>query len=297
LSARESTICCALSPYNNTQVTGAACPISGNGVFSPIYSCSLNKGLWVKDFVSFENIPLGNGPDVSTIQYGTLVGTDSPLRHLGGGVVGNTSVYAGYMGSNQNYDSVGVSQSGVSVGIGENMVRGNSFLTLLANVGASLCNANTPWGTDHFSSLFAGLSAKGGHNFEFKDGEYILQPSLMVAYVFVNTPDYQSAAGLNMTSKPMNAIQIAPGLKLIKNFKHEKGQVYLLASYVQNVMDKTNFTANDVSLPQLSVAPYFEYGVGFQRVWKERFTGFAQTVLRGGGRNGVAFQFGLRWAI
>ena len=167
----------------------------------------------------------------------------------------------------------------------------------MASVGSSLGNSTTPYGQDHFSSLFAGVAAKGGYNFEFKNGEYILQPNLMLAYTFTNTPDYTTASGLNMHSKPLNAMQIAPGIRLIKNLKQEKGQVYLLASWVYNAMDKTNFTANDLQLPQLAIAPYFEYGIGYQRVWKERFTGFFQTLFRGGGRNGVALQFGLRWAI
>ncbi len=297
LATRESTICCALAHDPNSGYTGGACPLSGNGTFSPIYSCDLNKGLWVKDFVSFENIPLQNGPNVSTIEYGTLIGADAPLRHLGHGIAGNTSAYVGYLGSNQNYDNVGVSQNGALVGLAENMVYKNTFLTLMASVGSSLGNAVTPWGTDHFSSLFAGCAAKGGYNFEFKDGEYILQPNLMLAYTFTNTPEYTTASGLNMSSKPLNAMQIAPGVRFIKNLREEKGQIYLVANFIYNVMDKTNFTANDVQLPQLSIAPYIEYGIGYQRVWKDRLTGFFQTLLRGGGRNGVAFQFGLRWAI
>ena len=297
LSARESTICCALAHDPTSGYTGGACPISGNGTFSPIYSCDLNKGIWVKDFVSFENIPLNNGPNVSTVEYGTLVGADAPLRYLGHGIVGNTSVYAGYLGSNQNYDGVGVSQNGALVGIAENMVYKNTFLTLMASVGSSLGTSISKWGNDYFSSLFTGVAAKGGYNFEFMDGEYILQPNLMVAYTFTNTPNYTTASGLNMSSKPLNAMQIAPGVRLIKNRRQERGQVYLVANMVYNLMDKTDFTANDVQLPQLSIDPYFEYGIGFQRVWKERFTGFAQTLLRGGGRNGVALQFGLRWAI
>lgn len=296
LAARESTICCALSPYNE-QATGAACPISGNGAFSPIYSCDLNKGIWVKTFASFENIPLRNGPNVSTIEYGTLVGADAPLRSLGKGVVGNTSVFVGYLGSNQNYDNVGVSQNGCLVGLAENMVKGNNFLTLMASVGSTLGTSVTKWGNDYFSSLFAGVAAKGGHNFEFKDGEYIIQPTLMLAYTFTNTPDYKTASGIEMSSKPLNAIQIAPGIRLIKNMRHEKGQLYLVCNFVYNVMDNTKFTANDVQLPELSIAPYVEYGIGYQRVLKERFTGFFQTLLRGGGRNGVALQLGLRWAI
>lgn len=294
LSTRESTICCALS---NGNTTGAACPISGNGTFSPIYSCDLNRGIWVKTFTSFENVPLKNGPNVSTIEYGTLIGTDAPLTYLKRGWVGNTSVYVGYIGANQNYDNVGVSQNGVLIGLAENMIKGNNFLTLMASVGSSLGNANTPYGEDHFSSIFAGVAAKGGHNFEFKDGEYIIQPNLMLAYTYTYTPEYTTASNVNVTTKPLNALQIAPGIRLIKNLREEKGQVYLVGNFVYNVMDNTRFSANDVQLPELSIAPYIEYGIGYQRVWKDRLTGFFQTLLRGGGRNGVAFQFGLRWAI
>ena len=100
-----------------------------------------------------------------------------------------------------------------------------------------------------------------------------------------------------MNSTPLNAMQIAPGIRLIKNLKEKKGQVYLISNMVFNLMDKTNFTANDVQLPQLSINPYVEYGIGYQQVWRKRFTGFFQTLLRDGGRNGVALQFGFRWAI
>ncbi|MFA7659205.1 MAG: hypothetical protein WCY19_07210 [Candidatus Gastranaerophilaceae bacterium] len=294
LATRESTICCALS---NGQATGAACPISGNGTFSPIYSCDLNRGIWVKTFTSFENIPLRNGPNVSTVEYGTLIGADAPLTYLKRGWVGNTSAYVGYLGSNQNYDGVGVSQNGALVGLAENMVKGNNFVTLMASVGSSMGIANTQWGNDYFNSLFAGVAVKGGHNFELKKGDYIIQPSLMLAYTYTYTPSYNTASGIEMTSKPLNAMQVAPGIRLIKNLRQDKGQVYLVGNFVYNIMDNTKFSANDVQLPELSIAPYFEYGIGYQRVWKERFTGFFQTLLRGGGRNGVALQFGMRWAI
>ena len=297
LAKRESTICCALSNDPPNGYTGKSCPMSGNGTFSPIYSCDLNKGIWMKNFVSFENIPLHNGPDVSTIQYGTLVGGDNPFKYLGHGIVGNTSAYVGYLGSNQNYDGVGISQNGVLVGLAENMVRGNNFLTVMSSVGDSLANATTPYGQENFSALFAGAAAKCGHNFEFKNGEYIFQPNLMLAYTFTNTFNYKAVSGINMTSKPLNATQVAPGLKFIKNMKEGNEQIYLVTNMVFNEIDKTNFTANEFPMPQLSINPYVEYGFGYQRVIKERFSGFFQALFRGGGRNGVAFQFGLRWAI
>jgi len=47
----------------------------------------------------------------------------------------------------------------------------------------------------------------------------------------------------------------------------------------------------------MSIDPYVEYGVGLQRRWGERFTGYGQAMIRNGGRNGVMLSFGFKWAI
>lgn len=74
-------------------------------------------------------------------------------------------------------------------------------------------------------------------------------------------------------------------------------QPYLTASMNWNLLDETNVTANITSLPDMSVKPYFQYGVGIQRTMKDRLTGFLQIVLRSGGRNGIAATGGLRYII
>ncbi len=137
---------------------------------------------------------------------------------------------------------------------------------------------------------------KAGYNFEFLNGKFIVQPSLTTAYTFANTFDYTTSSGLNITSDPLNAIQISPGIKFIGNLKNG-WQPYVGVNMVFNAMDSARFYANNVELPQLTVAPYVEYGVGVQRKWGDRFTGFGQAMARGGGRNGIALQLGFRWAI
>ena len=64
-----------------------------------------------------------------------------------------------------------------------------------------------------------------------------------------------------------------------------------------NIMDKTHFSIQDVSIPDMSVKPYVEYGVGVQRKWGERFTGYGQAMIRNGGRNGVMLSFGFKWLL
>ena len=62
-------------------------------------------------------------------------------------------------------------------------------------------------------------------------------------------------------------------------------------------MDKTQFNANNVSLPDLSVKPFVKYGIGVRKTWGERLTGFFQCYFTNGGRNGVGLQTGFRWSI
>ena len=66
---------------------------------------------------------------------------------------------------------------------------------------------------------------------------------------------------------------------------------------VWNLLDKTNFYANDIALPEMSIKPYVRYGLGLRKVWKDKFTGFGQTYITNGGRNGIGFLFGFRWTI
>ncbi len=144
--------------------------------------------------------------------------------------------------------------------------------------------------------LMTGIASKTGYNFEFAKGKFIAQPNFLTSYSFINTFDYRNAAGVKITSDPLNAINLVPGIKLIGNLKNS-WQPYLSAQMVWSLMDDTHFEAQNVNLPELSVKPYVQYGVGIQKRWGERFTGFFQTMVRNGGRNGVALSAGLRWTI
>jgi hypothetical protein len=62
-------------------------------------------------------------------------------------------------------------------------------------------------------------------------------------------------------------------------------------------MNETQAYANGVKLPEMSIKPYVEYGVGVQKQVGDRFTGYAQAMLRNGGRNGIALTGGFRWAL
>ena len=256
----------------------------------------INKGFWVKPFTSFETINLNNGPDVDAITYGTLVGFDSNFKELKRGWYNVQSIYGGYNGSQLSYDGVDTTLNGGVLGITETFYKGNFFTALTATAGANVGSSKTMYGNEDFTALLAGIGSKSGYNFEFKNGKYILQPILFMNYSFVNTFDYTNAAGVKIDSDPLHTFQINPQMKFVANLKNG-WQPYASVGFVWNVLNSSKVRANDVILPKMTVDPYVEYGVGLQRNWKDRFTGFAQAMVRNGGRNGVALTFGFRWAI
>lgn len=267
-----------------------------NIAFTPTMIPEQNRGNWFRPFSTFESVPLAHGPKVSNVAYGALVGTDSEIISLKHGVEAVFSAYAGYNGSNQTALGTKIYQNGGVAGLTGVFYKGNFFSGITANAGASAAELSTMYGRDDFTMFMAGIASKSGYNWELFNGKFVIQPNYMMSYTFVNTFDYTNKANVRIHSEPLNAIQVAPGIKFIGNLKNG-WQPYASVQVVMNFMDKAKFHANDVSLPEMSVKPFVSYGVGVQKRWGDRFTGFFQTMLRSGGRNGVGFQLGLRWSI
>ena len=265
-------------------------------VFSPTYLPEKDSAGWFRPYASFEKVNLKGGPNVENVMYGSYFGGDSQMKELRNGWDFQYSVYIGYNGSHQNYQGNSIYQNGGNLGATGIWYKDDFFTALTANVGASVADASTMYGSEDFPMLMTGVASKTGYNWELAKGKFIIQPSWLMSYTFVNTFDYTNAAGVRIKSDPLHAINMAPGVKFIGNLKHG-WQPYVSMRMVWNIMDQTDFHANNVSLPELSVKPYFQYGVGLQKRWGDRFTGFAQAMLRSGGRNGIALSAGLRWAI
>lgn len=278
----------ALSP------TGDATDV---GTFSPLFDANAEtSSAWVKPYASFENIPLKNGPKVSNITYGTLVGFDTPIKSIKHGWDRAWTGYIGYNGASQRFSGVDATQNGGLVGGTLTLYKGNFFNATTVSSGAIVGDNRTMYGTDNYTMLMAGVGNKTGYNFEFKEGKIIIQPSMLLSYTFVNTFDYTNAAGVKIKNDPLHAIQIAPGVKFIANTKNG-WQPYIGVNMIWNLLDKSKVSANDVRLPEMSIKPYVQYGVGVQKRFKDRYMAFGQAMIQNGGRNGISLTAGFRWAV
>jgi len=263
---------------------------------NPLYQMQDTSSAWFKPYASFENVPLKNGPKVNVISYGALAGYDTDLKELKRGWARAWTGFVGYNGANLNYNGVKTTQNGGILGGTLTMYKGNFFNATTLSAGATVGENSTMYGHDTTTSLLAGIGNKTGYNLEFIDGKFIVQPSLFLGYTFVKTFDYTNAAGVRIDSDPSHTMQISPGLKFIGNLKHG-WQPYIGVNMVWNVLNNSHVKANSVTLPQMSVKPYIQYGIGLQKTVKDNFVAYGQAMVQNGGRNGISLTAGFRWAI
>lgn len=282
----------AKSYHNNNRIANASSQFS----FSPLTMPENRNGIWFKPYSTFERVGLKNGPSVSNVSYGSMFGGESGVERIKHGWSRIYGAYLSYNGSHQAFQGNSIYNNGGLVGADAVFYKGNFFTAWTANVGANSAEASTKFGRDNFAMLNTGIAEKTGYNFELLERKLIVQPSLLMSYSFINTFNYTTQSGVHMDSDPLHAIHIEPEIKLIGNFKNYL-QPYISVSMVWNIMDQTHFKANDVYLPDLSVKPFVQYGVGIQKRWGERITGFLEGMIRNGGRNGIALMFGVRISL
>jgi len=251
---------------------------------------------WYRPHISIEKVNLkgAKGSSINNTTYGAYFGGDMQMKELKNGWDVIHSAYGGYTGAHQTFEGIGNYQNGAALGVASTFYKNDFFMGLTANVGYMNNHASTMYGNDNFNTINSGIAAKFGNNFEYK--RLIMQPSMLLGYTFVNTFDYTTASDVRVKSDPLHAIILQPGIKLIANT--ESGwQPYFGANVVWNIMGQSKVRANDIYLPELSVKPYAQYGVGIQKIWNDRFSCFVQAMVRSGGRTGIDFSAGLNIAV
>ena len=264
--------------------------------FVPFSMPEEQKGVWFKPYALFENVQLKGGENVSNVSYGTILGGESEIQALKRGWYSLYGAYVSYNGSHQTFSGNGIYNNGGLAGIDAAFYKGNFFTIWTANAGANAAEASTKFGSQDFVMFNTGIAEKTGYNWEILNRKLILQPSFLMSYSFINTFNYKTDYNVSINANPLHAIHIEPQIKIIGNFNNYL-QPYISVSMVWNLIDRTNFQANDVYIPSLSVKPFVEYGLGIQKRWGDRLTGFIEGMIRNGGRNGIALLFGIRISI
>ncbi len=255
-----------------------------------------DKTLWIKPSSSFEKLNLKNGPEIKDNMYDVYAGIDAPTAKVFSGGDLRYGVYAGYNYSRQKYEGNTIRQNGGTLGLVAHLYKNGWFNTATVNAGLDKAEESTMYGKEDFNIFRYGIADKIGFNWLSQKKNFVVQPSLLLSYTTIRTSNYYNAANVKITSDPLHAFNVAPGVRLACNLR-DGWQPYAEAKMVWNIMNDTDFAAQRINLPEMSVKPYVQYGVGVQKIGAGRISGYGQVDMLSGGRRGVDMTVGIRWAF
>lgn len=261
----------------------------------PFFPGQKDRELWFKPYGGQEDVSFSNGPSIDRTAYGGLMGADSYARPMFG-LDGFYSAYAGYMGARQKYDGVRLEQNGGLAGVGVTVYGDSFFAGLTLNGGYTHNEAKTSYGKENFNVWSAGAALKTGYNIDLPFWCLILQPNVTAAYTFGDAENYQNAVGVHIKSDVMHALTLSPGVKVMADWIGG-WTPSIEAAGVWSFFNDSRFTANTASLPDLSIDPYVQYGVGLQKTWPSNFSVYAKVLGKSLGVRGVEGRVGVKLAL
>lgn len=267
-----------------------------NPLFAPYQYNKKDGGLWYKGYGNIERLQLSQGIDTQNNMWGSLVGGDFPLVKLKNGWSLLPTAYIGYTGAYQTFNGVNMYQNGGQGGIMGTFYKENFISSLLANVGGYGNNMTVNGTTDTTGNWFAGVASKSAYNIALPK-DFILQPTMLLSYNAFGPQNWDTNYGsMSMTTNMLNGLNLAPGMNLILN--KSSWSVYITTQLMFNIMNGVSGTAGNVDLPTIKMgSTYFQYGIGFTKRLKDRFSFYGQILFSNGVRTGVGFQGGLQWKL
>ena len=282
-------------PYFNKDCSNKTA--AANTLFSPYQYSNNDTGLWFKPYANFEQIHMTYVGNVKNIAYGAMIGADFAKKQWGSWSFVPTA-FVGYNGGHTTYNGFGL-YSGTSMwhnggqaGLMGTLTNKN-FITMAAIYGGGYHNIMDFSGYSDTNAMWnAGVASKTAYNIQLP-WHFILQPTLYMSYNYVGASSFDGDYdGYMHKVKPLNAFSIAPGASLI--WQRESFSIYALFQAMFNIGATAGGRIAEMDLPSVGIRdPYFEYGLGASKFFKDRFSGYGQVVARSGSRRGVGFQLGM----
>ncbi len=271
---------------------------ASNPLFAPYQYSRKDGGLWYKMYGTFENLQMNQSGlgRVGNNAYGALIGADFGLKELKNGWKFMPTAYVGYNGAHQAYTGIGAYQNGGQAGFLGTWYKKNFIAAGLVYGGIYENYMDVGGHTDNAFNYFAGAATKFAYNWRFHR-DWVLQPNLMAAYNFFGQQNWHSDYGqMGMMAGMLNGVNVAPGVNLI--WEKDTFSIYGTLQYMYNCNGAVGGRAGNVGLPQVEMERgYIQYGIGFNKRWGDRFSGYLQAVLRNVGRTGAGFQLGFNFLL
>jgi hypothetical protein len=249
-------------------------------------------GIWVKPYIFSEDIELNGRLTVSNEGSGAYFGYDGKTTEIYSYTM-NFSIYGAYSALRQTYEGAEINQGGGMLGVTAVLYADKFFAALTANMGIISEHGQGTTSKDNFMMYTKGVALKSGYNLFFSNDIWQLQPSLSFSMSSVDMAPYTNSADVKVVGKKFSPFNIEPSVKLISN-AFENFKLYADLTYVIGLSNETEFSANDVTLPEFSIEPYLQYSVGGYKDVLQNFTAGGEIFGRSGGRSGFGGQLVLK---
>jgi len=265
-------------------------------LFAPYQYSVKDGGMWAKSYGAFENLQMRQGLNVNNNSYGMLVGADFGLKELKHGWSLLPTAFVGYNGAHQTFNGVSEYQNGGQIGLMGTLYKNDFILGGTAYGGVYNNHMSVSGHNEDTFNYFGGASLKTAYNWRFAKN-WALQPNLLASYNFFGQQNWHANYGsMSMMAGMMNGINIAPGLNLI--WARDTFSIYGNVQYMYNINTAVTGSAGNVDLPNIDMAHgYIQYGLGVNKQFTNRASGYLEGFLRNVGRTGIGFQAGLNYSL
>ena len=242
-----------------------------------------SNNVWASIIGFNDNIDFDNFETIDSEIMSVAGGFTSDKNYIGS-TEASFGIYAGYLTGESKYTGNKIDQEGAYVGLSSLFNKDNLFFANTINTGFITNKAKHSFGTDKYDSYWAGLSLKGGYNYNLSN-TLALQPHVYAGYTFVNSENYTSKSGAKIKNDNLNLFEIAPGLKINKDFSNGWNG-FAQVRYAFILDEGGDAKVDSTILPNISTKNYVEYGIGVNKDVNDSWNLSADVNRRDGGRTG-----------
>ena len=201
-------------------------------------------------------------------------------------IKGGFSEFGGFGGvilAQEDAGSVELSETGEYIGLYRAYNIYGFSIKAAADFGALFNDAESALGDYDFTNLWAGAALNLSYNIVL-DETSTIQPGVYAGYTWINSDGYKSDSGKRVSIDDFHMFEVSPSLRAITHIGD--GWFGIMSGrYVFNYVNGGDATIAGVTLPELEMKDYSEYGLSVEKT-SERFSVAASIYRRDGGRAG-----------
>lgn len=249
------------------------------------------NGVWMGWRHFGDDVKLDNVERLDSHYDLAMLGVSGGRMNMGDGIT-EWGAYAGYFAGTQENSSVSIEEQGGYAGIYAGYNLQNFNLSASFNGGVASNNADSTFGTDEFSNLWAGGAVNATYNIAIDD-TFTLQPGLYAGYTWIQSGNYTSVSGDHVSSDNLNVFEISPALRAIKQISNGWfGSAHV--RYVATTVNGGDSVINSTPAIEFDSDNFTEYGLTIEKSI-DRFNIMATITRRDGARDGFGGGLNLRY--